>query len=96
MKDEIDAGHCVQQAFGPANVADMKLKFAVVVGQPHIVLLLLVSAENADLIDVALEKAAKDSITKCTGAAGDQKGLVCKHDSSLHSIGFPGIFQRSA
>lgn len=45
---------CIQQAFGPAHIADVELDLAVIVLQPHVVPFLLVAAENADFGDIGL------------------------------------------
>lgn len=53
----------------------------------HIVLLLLIAGEDADLTDVGGEEVLQHSIAEASRAAGDQKGLVFKnrvcHDGLL-------------
>jgi hypothetical protein len=59
------------------------LQLAVVVRQPHVVLLLLVAAENANLADVGRQKAAQHGVAKGTGTASDKEGFITKHSFSL-------------
>ncbi len=43
---------------------------------PHVVLLLLVARENADLLDVCLEEPPEDGIAKAPGPPGDHECFV--------------------
>ena len=79
MKDEIDAGHGRREAVGLADIADDELELGALVGQPHVLLFLLVPGENADLPDVGLEEAAEDGIAERPRSAGDEENLVFKH-----------------
>ena len=45
---------------------------------PHVVLLLLVAREDADLLDVAVQEAAEDGVAETAGAAGNQKYPIFK------------------
>lgn len=83
MEDEIHADHGVQQALRPAHVADIELQLGVIVVQPHVVLFLFIAAEDANFRDVGIEKAVEHSIAKSTGAASDEKSLVCEHRFTL-------------
>lgn len=73
MEDEIHTGHGVQHALRTAHVADVKLELAVVVVQPQFMLLLLITAEDADLGDVSVEKAIEDGVAE---GAGDEKSSI--------------------
>ena len=42
----------------------------------HVLLLLLVAREDADLADVAFQKTAEHRIAKTAGAAGNEEGVV--------------------
>ena len=46
---------------------------------PHIILLLLVTTENANFLDIAIKEAAKDGIAEAAGAPGYQKDFVFKY-----------------
>ena len=42
----------------------------------HVVLLLLVTGEYADLPDVAVEETAEDGVSEAAGAAGDKENFI--------------------
>jgi len=44
----------------------------------HVVLLLLVAGEDADLADVRMQEMFQDSVAEGTGTASDHEGFVCK------------------
>jgi len=81
MKHEIHTGHRVQQALWSAHIADVELELGMVVGQPHVVLFLLIAGEDADLADVGIEEAVQDGIAEGAGAAGNEKGCAGKYCS---------------
>lgn len=62
MEDKVDAGHHITQALDVAHIADVELDFIVIVRivglqlMAHVVLLFLVTAENADLADISRQK----------------------------------------
>ena len=64
VEDEVYTGHGVQQAFGTAHIANIKLELVIVIGQSHVMLLLLVAAEDADFGDVGLQKTAQDGVAE--------------------------------
>lgn len=72
MEDEIHPAHRLLDAALVAHVADVELELGAVVALAHVVLLLLVTAEDADLADVGVEEALEDGVAEGTGAAGDQ------------------------
>ena len=71
MKHIVHARHGIEQAFGPPHIADVELQLVVVIGQPHIMLFLLIAAEDANLADVRTEKAAQHGIAEGARAARD-------------------------
>ena len=82
MEHIINALHCIMQCAAIANVANIELNF---VGHlrhtrlevvTHIVLLLLVAGENADLTNVRTQETVQDCITETTRASGDQEDFV--------------------
>ena len=70
--------HVVHAAHGDvhrllvAHVADIELDLGVLQPVTHVVLLLLVAREDADLPDVAVQEAAEDGVAERPRAAGDQ------------------------
>ena len=46
---------------------------------PHVVLLLLVAGEDADLADVGLQETPQHGVAEGAGAAGDQQRLAFEH-----------------
>jgi len=45
---------------------------------PHIVLLLFIAAENADLLDIRIKKPPQHGITERPRAAGNQQNFIGK------------------
>lgn len=72
VEHEIHAAHHIQHRLRVAHVADMELQLVAGVALAHVVLLLLVAAEDADLAHPGLEEPAQNGIAKGAGAAGDQ------------------------
>lgn len=76
-----------------ADITDVELDLVGVVRVfglqfvAHIVLLLLIAGEDADLADVGGQEMLEDGVAERAGAAGDHEGGVCKtrhhFDSSL-------------
>ena len=62
-----------------ADVADVELQLRTRVTEPHVFLLLLVTAEDTDLGDVGIEKPVENGVAERAGSAGDQKRLASKH-----------------
>ncbi len=58
------------------DVADVELKLLGVVLLPHVVLLLLVAREDADLLDGGVDQAVDDRVAEASGASGDEEGLA--------------------
>ena len=50
---------------------------------PHVVLLLLVPAEDANLTDIRVQEPADDGIAERPGATRNQQYFVFKHDVFL-------------
>ena len=71
MKHVIDAAHRGQKAARLPNVAEKELQPLVAQGVPHIVLFLLVPAEDADFGYVRLQVAPDHGVAKSAGPAGD-------------------------
>jgi hypothetical protein len=61
----------------------VELDLGIVIQLSHIVLLLLVAAEYAYFFYIRIQKAVKHSVSKGSGATGDDNSLVLKHALSL-------------
>ena len=83
-EDEVHAIECIADAAVVAHIADVVLDLVVLVEVTHIVLLLLVAAEDADLSNIGIQEAFEHGIAEGTGAAGDEDGLISKHEHSFH------------
>ena len=82
VEDIVDAAGRVQDAREVAHVADVELQLRIVVLLAHVVLLLLVTAENADLRDAGVEEALQHCVAERTGATSNQKHFAFKHNYS--------------
>lgn len=73
VEDVVHAAHRALERGPVAHVADVEfnlardLRIIGLVLMPHVVLLLLVPRENADLLDVCLEEPSEDGIAKAPG-----------------------------
>ena len=78
----IDPRHRAPATFEAADVADVEFDLVGDVRVPclvlvaHVVLLLLVAGEDADLADVRAQEAPQDGVAERSGPAGDHQGLV--------------------
>ncbi|MOA02623.1 hypothetical protein D3C78_1220820 [compost metagenome] len=90
MEDVIHAAGGIQHALVVAHIADIELQLGVGIALAHVILLLLVTAEDADFSDVGVEEALEDGISKGAGAAGDEKGFSVEQSEapgSMNSLG---------
>lgn len=82
VEDVVHAAHRALERGPVAHVAYVEfdlardLRIIGLVLMPHVVLLLLVPRENADLLDVCLEKPPEDGIAKAPGPPGDHECFV--------------------
>ncbi len=82
VEDVVDAADGHLEGGAVTHVADVELDLAGGIGVAglvfvaHVVLLLLVAGEDADLLDVSGEEAPQYGIPETTGPAGDHQGLV--------------------
>ncbi len=93
MEDVVDAGHGIPDGLRVAHVANVELDLAGilrVVGLQlvaHVVLLLLIAGEDADLADVGGQEMLEHCMPEAARAAGDEKSLILKnavcHDGLL-------------
>ena len=90
MEDVVGARHGDAAAFKAAHVSDVELYLVCYVGifrlvlVAHVVLLLLVAAEDADFTDIGLKEAIQHSVAKATRATGDKESLVCKNEDIIN------------
>jgi hypothetical protein len=71
VKDIIRTLHGRDQTTGIADIAEVELYWRCAERIPHVVLLLLVAAEDADFADACAQVSPKYGITERTGAACD-------------------------
>ena len=82
VEDVVHAAHGALERGLVAHVADVEfdlagcLRIIGLVLMAHVVLLLLVARENADLLDVCLEEPPEDGIAKAPGPPGDHECFV--------------------
>ena len=78
VENVVDTGHGIADGLRVAHVTDVELDFARVLRVlglqfvAHVVLLLLVAGEDADLADVGGEKMLEHGMAETAGAAGDE------------------------
>ena len=71
MEDEIHSAHGLLHAALIAHIADVELELGAVVALAHVVLLLLVTAEDANLGDVGVEEALENGVAEGASSAGN-------------------------
>src|ERR1035437_5339491 len=76
MKHEIHSAHRLQNAVVVPHIAQIETDRAVSQPVAHIVLLLLVPAENTNLAKTNLSSHIDHCVAKGSCPSGDQKGLV--------------------
>ena len=79
MEDVIDPAERLLDGNVVANVADMELHPVVRQADPHVLLLLLVAAEDPDLTERQVENPIEDGIAERPGATGDEEHFVVEH-----------------
>ena len=92
VEDVVHPRHGVPDGLRVAHIADVELDLLRVLRVfrlklvAHVVLLLLISGEDADLLEIGVQEVLEDSRTERTGSAGDHQGGVgeCGHASFLH------------
>ncbi|GAA0691779.1 hypothetical protein GCM10009104_18410 [Marinobacterium maritimum] len=76
MVDVIHPTGRVQHAIVITHIANVELELGISVTLTHVVLLLLVTAENANFSDVCVQEAVENGIAEGTGAAGDEESFI--------------------
>ena len=96
VEDVVHAAHRALERGLVAHVADIELDLAGclrIIGlvlMPHVVLLLLVAREDADLLDVCREETLEDGVTEGTGSSGDHECFVFEDG---HIVGWIDFFE---
>ena len=84
MEDVVYARHGVAHGLWVAHIADVELDLLGVLRVlrlqfvAHVILLLLVAGEDADLLEIGVQEVLEDRGTEGAGAAGDHEGGVGK------------------
>lgn len=94
VEDVVNAGHGVTDRLGVADITDVELDLLGVLRvlglklMAHIVLLLFVTGEDTDLLQVRIQEVLQNGRTKRTSTTSDHKGCVikCRHFYFLLSI----------
>jgi hypothetical protein len=79
VENKTDTVHGMGYGCGVANVAQIKLKFWRLVGLTHIVLFLLIAAEDTNFGNLGVEKATHDGVAKRASTACYEKSFVLEH-----------------
>ena len=87
VEDVVNAGHGVTDRLGVADITDVELDLLGSVRMlglklmAHIVLLLFVTREDTDLLQVRIQEVLQNGRTKRTSTTSDHKGCVikCRH-----------------
>ena len=85
MENIVNAGHRVLARLQVTHVADVELdlmgnfRITHLIFVAHIILLLLITAEYADFLDVGVEETFQHSVTERAGTSRDQEGLVFEY-----------------
>ena len=87
VEDVVNTGHGVTDGLGIADIADVELHLlgsVRVLGlklMAHIVLLLLVTGEDADFLQIGIQEVLQNGGTKRTSTTSNHKGCVikCRH-----------------
>ena len=98
VEDVVNTGHCVTDGLRVADIADVELHLLCsvrVLGlklMTHIVLLLLVTGEDTNLLQVRIQEVLQNGRAKRTSTTSDHKGCVikCRHFNfpPIHFIEF--------
>ena len=75
MEHEVHAMHSLQNAIVVPHIAEVELHCGVLQPTPHVVLLLLIPAEDPDLAKANLGCHVDNGVAKGAGSTGNQKRL---------------------
>ena len=94
VEDVVHAVHGVAHALGVADIADEEAHLGGELGRlllqavAHVVLLLLVAGEDADLGQVGVHEVLEHGVAERAGAARDHEGLVFECGGGFHLLAF--------
>jgi len=88
VKHEVHPRQGLLEAVDAPDIPDVELEARIAVQMPHVVLLLFVAREDADLPNVAFQKTAKHRVAKTASAAGDEECTGFRH------IEYPTAYRR--
>lgn len=100
VEDVVDPVHGVAHALGVADVADEEahlggeLRGLFLQAVAHVVLLLLVAREDADLGQVCVHEVLEHRVAERAGAARDHQGLVFECGGGFHLLAFLALSAR--
>ena len=90
MEDVVNPVHGVAHALGVADVADEEAHLGgefrglLLQAVAHVVLLLLVAREDADLCQVGVHEVLEHGVAERAGATCDHQGLVFENSRVIH------------
>ncbi len=79
MKDIINILHGRADTVVIADIPDVEFQLRALQMDAHVFLLLLVAAEDPDLLDFRVQEPLQDRVPERTGTACNQQGIVFKH-----------------
>ncbi len=100
VEDVVHAVHGVAHRLGVAHVPDEEANLAGQLGRPllqavaHVVLLLLVAREDADLREVGVHEVLEHGVSERSGTARDHQGLIFKCSGAFHLLAFLALSAR--
>ena len=68
------------------DIADVVFDLVIMVMMAHVILLLLITAEDPDLGDVCIQESLQYRIAEGSGATGDEDGLVSEHENTPYIV----------
>jgi hypothetical protein len=69
--DVVNTTDCVHHRLRVSHITNVELQLGAVVPLAHIVLLLFIAAQDANLAQIRIQKPAQYSVTERTGTPGD-------------------------
>ena len=87
MENVVNTGHCVTDRLRVTDITDVKLDLFGILWMlglklmAHIILLLLITGEDTNLLQVGIQEVLQNGRTKRTSTTSDHKGCVikCRH-----------------
>src|SRR5690606_14708914 len=87
VKNEVDPSNRIEDRLIVPNVTDVELQLWILVALADVVLLLLVTTQNAQFPETGIQKPPENSISKRPGAASYEQGSIGEHaQTTLPSV----------